>query len=1469
MHPHGRTTPPLWDPRFEHASCGLGALIRLDGRQTHELLQRATRALRGLEHRGATGADPETGDGAGIMVQLPDRFLRLETESLFGRLPEPGGYGAGLVFLPRDSALRLRCEELCVRVCAEEGHRALGFRDVPVDSRAIGELARSCEPVVRQLFVERRSGGEDEFERKLYVIRRRIERLAQAAGVPEADFMIVSLSSRRLVYKGLLKATQLEHYYPDLVDPRFETALAVVHSRFSTNTLGTWDLAHPFNLLAHNGEINTVRGNASWLAARQPQLRSEALGADLQKLYPIAEERWSDSAKLDAALELLVMSGRSLEHAVTMLVPPAWTDPSTDLADDVRRMCEYHASVMEPWDGPAAIVASDGVKVVAALDRNGLRPSRYVRTRDGVVAVASEIGVLDADPAEIVECDRVEPGRLLVADTVSGRLIGSHEARRALARSRPYGAWLARHQMHIDDLPMREVSAIPLEERTRLLHTFGYTAEQIELVIEPLADGAEPVGSMGDDTPVTALAEGSRMLSDHFRQQFAQVTNPPIDPRREALVMSLQTSIGAIGNLLDERPEYCRRVVLPTPVLTRDALERLRAIERSGFSAITLPATYPIAEGADGLARAVDSLCRTASRAAWDGYAIVVLSDREIDADHAPIPALLATAAVHSHLVREGARTMCGLVVESGEPRETMHVALLLGYGAAAVCPYLALETLEPARQQGFVKAVGDGLLKICSKMGISTIQSYRGAQIFEAVGLGPRLIDRYFPGTVSRIGGIEIVDVHEAQLRRHDRAYGPPTRLDGGGEYRFRVGGVHHRWNPDTIVALQRAVRDRDPAAFERFSQLSDTDGSTLRSRLEPGGLRPPVPLDEVEPETALVKRFATGAMSLGSLSSEAHETLAIAMNRMGGRSNTGEGGEDPARSTPDANGDLRRSAIKQVASARFGVTAAYLVDADQLQIKVAQGAKPGEGGQLPGHKVDATIARLRHSTPGVALISPPPHHDIYSIEDLAQLIYDLRMVNPSASISVKLVSGAGVGTIAAGVAKAGADHIVIAGHDGGTGASPLSSLKHAGVPWELGIAETQQVLAANDLRDRVRLQVDGGLRTARDIVIAALLGAEEFAFSTAPLVAAGCVMMRVCHLNTCPVGIATQDPELRRRFTGTPDHVVTYFMQLASGVRQQLAELGARSLDEIVGRADLLQELESSLDLSALIHPAPGRSATVAAVVIESLDAGLLPELEPAMAGGPPIVLERPVSNTDRSVGAFLAGEIARRGVGLPADQITLRLVGHAGQSLAAWAPTGLRIDLEGACNDYAGKGMCGGTLTVRPFERAGYAAERSVLVGNTVLYGATGGHAYLRGCAGERFAVRNSGATAVVEGVGDHGCEYMTGGVVLILGRVGRNFAAGMTGGVAYVFDPGGELPGRLNPESVDLEPLDAHDLETVIDLLHRHFEATASPVATRILAGWAAGADSSFFKAMPRDVQAVRARVESSTTEVVGA
>ncbi|MGZ4481383.1 MAG: glutamate synthase large subunit, partial [Gaiellales bacterium] len=1240
----------LYDPRFEHEACGLGALVRLDGRQSRALIEQALTALANLGHRGATGSDADTGDGAGMMVQTPDRFLRAVARQVLGHdLPEPGGYAAGLVFLPRDPGLRLRCEELCVRICAEEGHRALGWRDVPVESEGAGTLARASEPVVRMLFVERRGGDEAAFERKLYVIRRRVERAAAAARVPEAEFSIVSLSARRLVYKGLLKATQLSAYYRDLRDARFASALALVHSRFSTNTLGTWDRAHPFNLLAHNGEINTVRGNANWLAAREPQLRSELLGSDLQKLFPIAEERWSDSAKLDAALELLVMGGRSLAHAVSMLIPPAWSDPTMGLDDEVRAFYAYHGCLMEPWDGPAAVIASDGTQVVATLDRNGLRPARYIRTRDDLVVLASEVGVVDIDPSEIVESSRLEPGRMLVLDTRGGRVVSDSETKRTLARRRPYRAWLDHNQLFLSDLPQRPVTPIPAGRREALLRAFGYTEEELELIVLPMAaEGAEPTGSMGDDAALAVLSRRDRPLSSYFKQQFAQVTNPPIDPQRESLGMSLHTAVGAIGNLLDERPEHCRRVMIPGPVLTSDELERLRSIERPGFPSVTLSALYEPADGADGMARAVDALCRTASRAVWDGATVVVLSDRGVDSGHAPLPALLATAAVHSHLVREGARTMCSLVVESGEPRETMHFALLLGFGAAAVNPYLVLELLDSRGCERYVAAICKGLLKVCSKMGISTIQSYRGAQIFEAVGLGPGLVSRYFPGTVSRVGGIELADLHTTVASRHAGAFGSARgpRLDPGGEYRLRLGAESHAWTPDTIVPLQRAVRDGSSASFAGYAAAADraAAGLTLRGLLDLVPLGEPISLEQVEPSCEIVKRFATGAMSFGSISAEAHETLAIAMNRLGGRSNTGEGGEDAARSVPDRNGDLRRSAIKQVASARFGVTAAYLADADQLQIKIAQGAKPGEGGQLPGHKVDITVARLRHSTPGVGLISPPPHHDIYSIEDLAQLIHDLKCVNPLAEVSVKLVAEAGVGTIAAGVAKAKADHIVIAGHDGGTGCAPLSSLKHAGLPWELGLAETQQVLVRNGLRGRVRLQVDGGLRTGRDVLVAALLGAEEFAFSTAPLVAVGCVMMRVCHLNTCPVGIATQDPELRRRFTGAPEHVVRYFLFVAEQVRELMAGMGVARLDDLVGRAGLLRQVSAprGLDLGPLLVPAPGGRREAQCHELEHvLDRELIAAAAPALESGRPVRIAGTVRNTDRSVGAMLAGE------------------------------------------------------------------------------------------------------------------------------------------------------------------------------------------------------------------------------------
>jgi glutamate synthase (NADPH) large chain len=1472
----------LYDPRFEHDACGLGAVVRLDGRRTHLVLEQALTVLGNMDHRGATGSDPETGDGAGLLAQLPDPFFRAVAAELGADLPPPGDYAVGMVFLPRDAGQRLRCEELFVRICAEEGHRALGWRDVPVAGERIGVVARRSEPVVRQVLVERRSGDDDAFGRKLAVIRRRVEKEAAAAGVPMADFSVVSLSHRTVVYKGLLRARQLAAYYPDLGDERFETALAVVHSRFSTNTLGTWDLAHPFNLLCHNGEINTIRGNQNWLHAREPQLRSELFGGDLQKLFPIIEERWSDSAKLDAALELLVLAGRSLPHTLTMLVPPAWTDPTLDLEDDVRAFHEFHASIVEPWDGPACLIATDGVRVCASLDRNGLRPCRYSLTRDGLVVLASETGVLDLDPADVVEAGRVEPGRMLVADTESGRLISDREVKRVLARRRPYRRWLQEQKIFLDDQPPQSPDWMAPSELPRLQRAFGYTREDLRLLLGPMArTGSEPVGSMGDDAPLAALSVRPKLLTAYFKQHFAQVTNPPIDPQREALVMSLRTTVGSIRNLLDESPEHCRRVAMPTPILSDEELARLRHLDHQRFPTTTLSTLYPVAEGAAGMEHALDVLCREASRRVWAGTGIVILSDRGVTADLAPIPPLLATAAVHSHLVREGARTMCGLVVESGEPREPMHFALLIGYGAAAVNPYLALATVEslategelgdvtPAAARGhYLEAVAKALLKVCSKMGISTIQSYRGAQIFEAIGLGRRLIDRYFPGTVSRVGGLELPDIHDELIERHAAAFAADAPIDDAGEYAFRESGEQHGWNPATITRLQRAVRDGSSDRYAEFAQAVD-DGArlqTLRGLLELVPAGPPVPLDEVEPAAGILRRFATGAMSLGSLGTEAHEALAIAMNRLGGRSNTGEGGEDPARSLPDGNGDLRRSAIKQVASARFGVTAAYLVDADQLQIKIAQGAKPGEGGQLPGHKVDEAIARLRHSTPGVGLISPPPHHDIYSIEDLAQLVHDLKSVNPAAEISVKLVAEAGVGTVAAGVAKARAEHIVIAGHDGGTGASPLSSLKHAGLPWELGLAEAHQVLVRNGLRGRVRLQVDGGLRTGRDVLIGAILGAEEFAFSTAPLVAMGCVMMRVCHLNTCPVGIATQDPELRRRFAGAPEDVVRYLVFVAEHVRELLASLGLRRLDEAIGRSGLARPADTGrwswlhdLDLRPLLDAPAGRWER------EPQDHGLeaaadhrwLDAIGPAQRGAPVEIADR-VSNVDRSVGALLAGEIVRTVPGgLPEDAIRLRLAGTGGQSFGAFAVRGMSLQLTGTCNDYVAKGLSGGSIVVAPDPAAGFVAEDTVVVGNVALYGATSGEAFFRGRAGERFCVRNSGATAVVEGVGDHALEYMTGGLVAILGSHGRNLAAGMSGGVAYVLDI---ESGRVNTDSVGLEAVE-DDADILLGLLRRHADLTGSAVAYRLLDNPVA-AVGRFTRVMPHDLRRVMAQLEEA-------
>jgi glutamate synthase domain-containing protein 2/glutamate synthase domain-containing protein 1/glutamate synthase domain-containing protein 3 len=1490
--------------------------VRLDGAHTHDLVEQALTTLANLDHRGATGADPLTGDGAGILTQVPDALLRDVCRVDLGlELPGTGNYAVGVVFLPQDPVQRLHCEELFVRIVAEEGHRSLGWRDVPVRSEHLGETARRSQPVVRQLFVERRTGDDEAFSRKLTVIRRRVEKAVEHSGVPSALFSVVSLSQHSMILKGLLLATQLKEYYPELSDPRYTTGLALVHSRFSTNTLGTWDLAHPFNLLAHNGEINTIRANENWLAAREPQLRSELFGGDLQKLFPIAEERWSDSAKLDGMLELLVLGGRSLEHAVAMLMPPAWTDPSLNLPDEVRAFHEFHATLVEPWDGPAAIIASDGRRVVAALDRNGLRPIRFVRTIDDLVVLASEAGVVPIEPERIVEAGRLGPGQMLVMDPQAGRLVHDNEVKRVLARRRPYREWLTEHKKFLEDLPAHETAGIEDAELVTLQRAFGYTIEELRLLLTPMArDGREPIGSMGDDTPLAALSERPKLIAAYFKQHFAQVTNPPIDPQREHLVMSLRTSVGAIGNLLGERPEDCRRVDIPTPVLQNDGLERVRHLHRDGFEAATLSTLYRISEGADGLARAVDSLCRRASQLVWDGVTILILSDRGVDGGHAAIPPLLATAAVHSHLVREGARTLCGLVVESAEPRETMHVALLLGYGAAAVNPYLALESVDSLQavgdvgpdissdeaRQHYVDALSHGILKVCSRMGISTVQSYRGAQIFEAVGLGRNITDRYFPGTVSRVGGLELPDLHVAIAERHDLAFQNhalvQAELDPGGEYQLRRRGEHHAWNADTVVFLQRAVREEDHESFAAFARAIDAPTAKLnnvRGLLEfvPSG--DPLPLDDIETSDSILKRFATGAMSLGSLSPEAHEAIAIAANRIGARSNTGEGGEDPQRSRPDANGDLRRSAIKQVASGRFGVTTQYLVDADQLQIKIAQGAKPGEGGQIPGHKVDERIARLRHAMPGVGLISPPPHHDIYSIEDLAQLIHDLKCVNPKAAVSVKLVSEAGVGTIAAGVAKARAEHIVIAGHDGGTGASPLSSLKYVGLPWEIGLAESHQVLVQNELRGRVRLQVDGGLRTGRDVVIAALLGADEFAFGTAPLVAMGCVMMRVCHLNTCPVGIATQDPELRELFSGTPDHVVRYLVFVAEQVREIMATLNVRHFDELVGRTDLLRPAPidrwpwlRDLDLTPLLFeagPSPydgtGETTRIKRetqnhhLERKLIERDVIAAARPAIEHLKPVSVARRVETADRSFGAMLAGEICRRAgtEGLPDGAITMHLTGTGGQSFGAFAVRGMTLDLVGVTNDYAGKGLSGGRIIVRPPAVSRYLAEEHVVAGNVVLYGATSGEAFFRGRAGERFAVRNSGATAVVEGVGDHACEYMTGGTVVVLGPTGRNFAAGMSGGVAYVLDSDKRFADRCNKELVDIESLGPLDAETLHVLLVRHAELTGSAVARRLLGEWP-HAVSHFRLVMPHDFrrfEAERHRIRQSEIDSIRA
>jgi glutamate synthase (NADPH/NADH) large chain len=1475
----------LYNPSLERDACGIGFVAHVKGRKSHDIITRGIQILANLTHRGACGCDSETGDGAGLLVQIPHAFFERECRELGFEIPAPFEYGVGMVFLPVEGQQRLVCEGVLERIVREEGLTVLGWRDTPVDGDAIGRVARSSQPYIQQIFIGRGDSGldPDALERKLYLVRKRAEK-----EISQPDFYVPSLSSRTIVYKGLLLAPQIARFYPELDDPEFVSALCLVHQRFSTNTFPTWQLAHPFRYIAHNGEINTLRGNVNWMHARQSILESPKFGEEIKKLFPVNPANGSDSSSFDNVLELLVQSGRSLPHAISMLIPEAWAS-NPHMPGDKQAFYEYHCSLMEPWDGPAAIAFTDGRVIGATLDRNGLRPARYLITEDDLIVMASEAGVLPVKPEEVRLKGRLQPGKMLLVDLEAGRIVSDKEIKQQLSSRKPYRQWLDRYQVKLDQLaePPR-VHTSDHATITRRQRAFGYTDEDVRLLMSPMAvNGEEPVGSMGTDTPLACLSDKPQPLFNYFKQLFAQVTNPPIDPIREEMVMSLVSYIGTERNILDETPEHCHTLKLPHPILKRRDLEKLRRLSQGDFLAMTLPTLFRAEDGARGLERALDDLCRSASRAMKSGYTLLILSDREVDADYAPIPSLLALAAVHNHLVREETRTQVALIIESGEPREVMHYALLIGYGASAVNPYLAFETLEDLIVDGqmpvgmtlekalenYIKAVNKGLLKVFSKMGISTLQSYRGAQVFEAIGLNKPLVQKYFTGTPSRIEGVGLDVLAQEAIMKHDFAYQPIRDIDPelaiGGNYQFRSSGEYHLYNPETVSKLQHAVRQNRFETFEEYADLIDSQAKhlcTLRGLMQ-FNYNSSIPIEQVEPAGDIVKRFATGAMSFGSLSKEAHETIAIAMNQIGGRSNTGEGGEDEARYKDD-----RRSAIKQIASGRFGVTANYLVNADELQIKMAQGAKPGEGGQLPGHKVDEVIARVRHSIPGVGLISPPPHHDIYSIEDLAQLIFDLKNVNPQARIAVKLVAEVGVGTVAAGVSKAHADVILISGHDGGTGASPLTSLKHAGIPWELGLAEAQQVLVMNDLRGRVRLQVDGKLQTGRDVVIAALLGAEEFGFSTAPLVALGCIMMRKCHLNTCPVGIATQDPVLRARFQGQPEHVINFFFFMAEQVRRYMAKLGFATMDEMIGRVDRLEFRRASehwkakgLDFSAILYnaPTPGRIARRCITeqdhgLDQVLDYQLIDHAREAIDHGSQVRLQMPIRNVHRTVGAMLSGEIARKhgSAGLPDDTIHFRFSGSAGQSFGAFLARGVTLELEGDSNDYVGKGLSGGKVIVYPPRSSTFLPEKNILVGNVVLYGATSGEAYFNGMGGERFAVRNSGATAVVEGLGDHGCEYMTNGLVVVLGKCGRNFAAGMSGGIAYVLDEDGDFADkRCNRASVDLERVfDPEDQTVLRRVIQCHFDSTGSPRATWILEKWADMLPR-FYKVFPREFKRV--------------
>jgi glutamate synthase (NADPH) large chain len=1460
----------LFDPSLEKDSCGVGFIADIKGRPSHQIVKDGLTILLNLEHRGAVGADPRAGDGAGILVQKPHKFFVRCAKELGFALPERGQYAVGFLFMPNDTEWREKIQKIYEEQAALEGMKVLGWRDVPTDNSTLGESVKPTEPRHQQVFIARgaKIKDEDEFERRLYILRKTISGILY--GMRErkgSGYYPVSISCRTVVYKGMFLADQLGTYYPDLRDPDFESALALVHQRFSTNTFPTWSLAHPYRMVCHNGEINTLRGNNNWMAARQATADSPLFGKDISKLWPISYEGQSDTACFDNALEFLVGGGYSLAHAVMMMIPEAWA--GNPLMDEERRaFYEYNAALMEPWDGPAAIAFTDGRQIGATLDRNGLRPARYLVTRDDRIVMASEMGVLPIAEKDIVQKWRLQPGKMLLVDLVEGRLVPDEEIKARFARLHPYQEWLDRTQVMLEKLPAAKSRAprsnLALLDRQQ---AFGYTQEDLKLLMSPMAtQGEEAIGSMGNDTPISALSDRSKLLYTYFKQNFAQVTNPPIDPIREELVMSLVSIIGPRPNLFDlEGAATKKRLEVHQPILTDEDLEKIREIAAvdSYFQSKTLDITYSAEDGANGMKKALAALCASTEKAVRDGVNIIILSDRRVGPEHVPIPALLATAAVHHHLIRNGLRTSVGLVVETGEAREVHHFACLAGYGAEAINPYLAFETLVAAKDElpqkldekevvkRYIKSIDKGLLKVMSKMGISTYQSYCGAQIFDAVGLTSDFVAEFFAGTATRIEGVGLDGIAHESVERHRDAFGdaPIYRdmLDVGGEYAVRLRGEEHVWTATTVATLQHAVRGNNPQKYRDFAKTINEQSErlytirglfSLKSAEQDG--RKPIPLDEVESAKTIVKRFSTGAMSFGSISREAHTTLAIAMNRIGGKSNTGEGGEEADRFKPLPNGDSMRSAIKQVASARFGVTTEYLVNSDMMQIKIAQGAKPGEGGQLPGHKVDKVIAKVRHSTPGVGLISPPPHHDIYSIEDLAQLIFDLKNVNPEGWVSVKLVSEVGVGTVAAGVSKARADHVTIAGYEGGTGASPLTSIKHAGSPWEIGLAETHQTLVANRLRGRISVQVDGGIRTGRDVVVGAMLGADEFGFATAPLIAAGCIMMRKCHLNTCPVGVATQDPVLRKRFVGQPEHVINYFFFVAEEVRELMASLGYRRFDQMIGQMQMLdrrkvveQAKAKGLDFSRLFtKPNAPKGVNIFRCEAQDhkihkiLDRKLIAEAQAALDRGAPVKLTATIKNTDRTAGAMLSGEVAKRygHAGLPDDTIHVKLTGTAGQSFGAWLARGVTFELDGEGNDYVGKGLSGGRLIIRPPAESAIVPEESIIVGNTVLYGAIEGECFFRGIAGERFAVRNSGAIAVIEGAGDHCCEYMTGGVVAVLGRTGRNFAAGMSGGIAYVIDEDGTFESRCNLAMVALEPI--LDEEDVSERVYHHIRDLAA-------------------------------------------